>query len=91
MEWKLFATFAEAAGSGTVAVDPGPDATVGDALDALVAAHPDLEPLVFDSEAVRGHVTLMRNGEPASVDDPVEAGDELAAFPPVSGGQSSRS
>jgi molybdopterin synthase sulfur carrier subunit len=86
MEWKLFANFAEATGSRTVAVDPGPDATVGDALDALVAAHPDLEPLVFESDAVRGHVTLMRNGRPASVDDPADPGDELAAFPPVSGG-----
>jgi molybdopterin synthase sulfur carrier subunit len=89
VRWKLFANLAEAAGDRTVRVDAdlGPDATVGDALDALVEAHPDLDPLVrADDGGVREHVNLLRNGEGVDLDAPVEEDDELALFPPVSGG-----
>jgi molybdopterin synthase sulfur carrier subunit len=86
-EWKLFANLAEAvdARSVDVSVDGG-DATVRDALDALVTAHPALEPLVLEDGELQGHVNLLRNGEPASLDDDLAAGDELAIFPPVTGG-----
>lgn len=86
--WRLFATLAEAAGGRrevVVAVD-GPEPTVGDALDALLDAHPDLEPLVVEDGALRPQVNLLVNGDRVSLDDPVSADDEFALFPPVSGG-----
>jgi molybdopterin synthase sulfur carrier subunit len=89
VEWTLFATLAEAAGGRTVTVDVSEDPTVGDALDALVAAHPALDPLVFDgddSDRLRDSVNVLRNGEVTDLDAPATADDELAAFPPVSGG-----
>jgi molybdopterin synthase sulfur carrier subunit len=90
MEWKLFANLAEAAGdrSPEVALEGvGPDPTVGDALDALVAAYPDLDPLVFDEEGrLRDHVNVVRNGDPTDLEATVGPDDELALFPPVSGG-----
>jgi molybdopterin synthase sulfur carrier subunit len=90
VEWRLFANLAEATGSRSVEVDvaTGPDAeaTVGDALATLVDAHPDLEPLVLADGELRDHINLLRNGSPTDPGDPVEADDELAIFPPVTGG-----
>ncbi|MFB6233675.1 MAG: ubiquitin-like small modifier protein 1 [Haloarculaceae archaeon] len=91
MEWRLFATLAEAAGEDTVEVGPEDEATLREAFDALLEAHPDLEPEVLDEdEQLYSHVRLLVDGK-----DPFQAegwatvvdGDsELALFPPVSGG-----
>jgi len=92
MHWRLFATLAETAGETEVPVDPGTDATVGDALDALLAARPDLESEVLDEDGdLYDHVRLLHEGrdpftEADGLDTAVAKGDELALFPPVSGG-----
>ncbi|WP_132057908.1 ubiquitin-like small modifier protein 1 [Halorussus amylolyticus] len=90
MEWKLFADLAEIAGGKQVEVDAEPGDTVGEALSALVADHPDLEDRVYDDGDLREHINVLRNGENVSdkrgLDTELEAGDELALFPPVSGG-----
>jgi molybdopterin synthase sulfur carrier subunit len=91
MQWKLFADLAEVAGTDTAPVD-GDAATVGEALDALLAAHPALADRVRDDDGtVYDHVNVLRNGTDvtatdAGLDAGLEAGDELALFPPVSGG-----
>lgn len=86
MQWKLFADLAEAAGERTVTVEDDA-ATVGDALDALLAAKPALEARALDDDGeLRGDVNLLKNGESVDADEGVAAGDELALFPPVSGG-----
>ena len=92
MHWRLFATLAEAAGDTEVEVDVESGATVGDAFDALLAAHPALEDEVLDDDGnFYDHVRLLHEGQdPFSAadgfDTPVDIGDELALFPPVSGG-----
>jgi molybdopterin synthase sulfur carrier subunit len=92
MRWKLFANLAETAGDREVTVETPPDPTVGDALDALLAAHPGLEGELFDEDgALYDHVRLLHEGvdpfaEADGLDTPVEPDDELALFPPVSGG-----
>ncbi|PSP86412.1 molybdopterin synthase sulfur carrier subunit [Halobacteriales archaeon QS_1_68_17] len=92
MRWKLFANLAEAAGAREVEVSVDPGGTVGDALDALLDEHPDLEPLVLDDDGdLRDHIRLLHNGEnpftaASGYDTSLDAGDELALFPPVSGG-----
>lgn len=89
MEWRLFADLADVAGSRRIAVD-GEPATVGEALDALLEVHPALRERVLDeSGELEEHVNLLVNGSAVtdeSLDAPVEPGDELAMFPPVSGG-----
>jgi len=89
MEWKLFADLAETAGGKTVAVEDDAE-TVGEALDALLSAHPELERQLLDDDgAVREHVNVLHDGGNLGEDGlatPVEDGDELALFPPVSGG-----
>jgi molybdopterin synthase sulfur carrier subunit len=92
MEWRLFANLAEAAGTKHVTVDAGPGDTFGDAFEQLLEAHPDLEPEVLDEDGgLHDHVRVLRNNENPFVtgdgfDTELEEGDELAMFPPVSGG-----
>ncbi|WP_410766959.1 ubiquitin-like small modifier protein 1 [Haloferax sp. DFSO60] len=87
MEWKLFADLAEVAEARTVSVEVQTNATVGEALDALFQAHPALESRVIaDDGGLHDHINVLRNGEPAELGMPAETGDELALFPPVSGG-----
>lgn len=90
MEWKLFADLAEIAGDRVVEVDADPGDTVGDALDALLEAHPDLRDRILDDGEIAEHINVLRNGRNVVHGDDLDAtldeGDELALFPPVSGG-----
>ena len=93
MEWKLFADLAEAAGGKRVPLDLGPDATVRDALEELVETHPPLADRIFDADGeLQTHINVLRNGKNVimetedGLETPVEPEDELALFPPVSGG-----
>jgi molybdopterin synthase sulfur carrier subunit len=91
MEWKLFANLAEIAGDRRVSVDVESDATVGDALSALLDGRPALAARVLDDGGdLREHINVLRNGENVRAADGLETavdeGDELALFPPVSGG-----
>lgn len=90
--WKLFANIAETAGTKEVEVDVGPGDTFGDAFEALLETHPELREEVLDEEGeLRDHVRVLRNDRNPFVTDKghdtvLEEGDELALFPPVSGG-----
>lgn len=92
MHWKLFADLAEHAGDRTVSVSVEEGATVEDALEALLADRPALEERVLDEDRdLRPQINVLRNGrnvltEEAGLETPVDADDELALFPPVSGG-----
>lgn len=90
MEWRLFADIAETAGTHSVEFDGTDAGTVGDALEELFERHPELREPVLTDGAVADHLTILRNGEAISTDDdldtPVDETDELALFPPISGG-----
>jgi len=91
MEWKLFADLAEVGGDRRISVDVDAGATVGEALDALLADRPALRDRVLNDDGdVREHINVLRNGENVAhvdgLDTELEPGDELAMFPPVSGG-----
>ncbi|WP_246998557.1 ubiquitin-like small modifier protein 1 [Halosolutus gelatinilyticus] len=91
-EWKLFADLAERAGDKRVTVDADAGDTVGDALNALLADAPELETRVLDGEGeLRSQINVLRNGtnvlvEEEGLETELDEGDELALFPPVSGG-----
>jgi len=73
----LFASAREAAGTGRVEVE---GATVGEVLDAAVERFgPELA-------HVLAHSKVWLNGDPASREQPVPPGAEVAILPPVSGG-----
>jgi molybdopterin synthase catalytic subunit len=75
----LFATLKDRAGADQVALDLPDGATVSDARAALAAAYPALAPHLPTAVAAL-------NQEFAEPNDTVRPGDELAFFPPVSGG-----
>jgi molybdopterin synthase sulfur carrier subunit len=92
MEWKLFADLAEVAGDRHVEVALDDDATVEDAFEALLADRPALRDRVLDENGdLREHINVLCNGrnvfsEEEGWETTLSAGDELALFPPVSGG-----
>jgi molybdopterin synthase sulfur carrier subunit len=92
MHWKLFANLAETAGEREVTVDVESGDTFRDALDALLEQHPELhDEILSEDNAFHDHIRVLRNSHNPFVDDDgfdtvLEADDELALFPPVSGG-----
>ncbi len=92
MEWRLFANLAETAGEKRVTVSADAGDTFGDALEQLLEAHPELESEVLDEDGeLHEHIRVLRNDQNPFVagegfETVLEEGDELAMFPPVSGG-----
>ncbi|HZP72275.1 MAG TPA: ubiquitin-like small modifier protein 1 [Gaiellaceae bacterium] len=81
----------EAAGRRTVAVEA---ATVREALDALVAEHPALEPRVLAGDGVPSFLNVFVDGEDVRLLDgletPVGATSTVLLLPAVAGGCSLR-
>jgi MoaE-MoaD fusion protein len=76
---KLFATLRDRAGSSRVSVELPDDATVAVLLDRLTAGQPKLAPSLASC-------VVAVNQEFAFGSTPIRSGDEVALFPPVSGG-----
>lgn len=89
VRFKLFANFREAARQKEVEVATDGN-TVGDAIRSLVTQYPKLEPMVYQDGRVKQYVNVLLNGQTVKGDQvpsaPVKEGDEIALFPPVSGG-----
>lgn len=75
----LFATLKDRAGTKTVTIELPDSATISDAREALAAAYPALAAHLPTAIAAL-------NQEFADATDAIQPGDELAFFPPVSGG-----
>lgn len=93
MRWKLFATLAEATGESEVEVHTeAEDPTLRDALDALLSAYPSLEARILDEDdGLQDHIRLLCDGEDPFAEregwaTSLAEVEELALFPPVSGG-----
>ncbi|UWG48794.1 Molybdopterin converting factor, small subunit [Halanaeroarchaeum sp. HSR-CO] len=92
MQVKLFADLAEVAGEKHVDLDLEAGATVTDVVDALVDTHPGLGEQILDEDGdLAEQFNVLQNGANVfatgdGMETPVEADDELALFPPVSGG-----
>ena len=76
---RLFASFREAVGGGTLQWDAPEGATVAEVVAALHRAYPGLGPAVDKA-------LLAVNQEYVGRDLRLNDGDELALIPPVSGG-----
>lgn len=90
MEWRLFATLAQTAGTDRVRIEEDAG-TVEEALEALVNRHPELDEEVFENGDLRDHLRLLVDGtdpfrEADGLATELEGEAELALFPPVSGG-----
>jgi MoaE-MoaD fusion protein len=76
---KLFATLKDLAGASTIALDLPQPATVESLKSAIAEQYPSLAPAV-------NSVLVAVNQEYAFNEHPVAPDDEIALFPPVSGG-----
>jgi molybdopterin converting factor subunit 1 len=76
---SLFARYREAVGRGRVEVEVAEGATVEDVWAALAAAHPALT-------RYRPHTLFAIGMDYVEPDHRVRPGEEVACFPPVSGG-----
>lgn len=85
---RLFSVFREKAGTSHAAVEVDSPATVRDIVRALVESFPVLAP--YAEAGAEASMLVSVNLEHASPDEPVREGDEVAVFPPVSGGDSPR-
>ncbi len=77
---RLFATMRDAAGKAVLETDLPSPATVSEVFRQLTLVHPELGPF-------RRSLLVAVNQEYAEWDRPVSEGDEIAFFPPVSGGR----
>lgn len=77
---RLFARYREAVGRDRVEVEVEAGATVEDVWAALAAAHPVLT-------RYRPHTLFAIGNEYVTPDHAVRPGEEVACFPPVSGGR----
>ena len=75
----FFATIAELAGTREMFLESAGIPDAGSVFDRIVRDVPSLEPR-------RNTILLAVNNEFARPDTPVRDGDEIALFPPVSGG-----
>ncbi len=75
----FFGSLAHDVGGGATELNLSDNATVGDALCALCAAHPALD-------RYRARLATAVNLEYVGAAHPLRGGDELALIPPVSGG-----
>lgn len=76
---QLFATLRDRAGARSISVDIADGATVAQLIERIAAAYPALAPSLPSS-------IVAVNQEFAFPPTPVREGDEVALFPPVSGG-----
>jgi molybdopterin converting factor subunit 1 len=74
----LFASYADALGASSLAMDLPGESTVGDVLSAIRARH--------GAERLPPTPLLALNERYASLDSVIREGDEVALIPPVAGG-----
>ena len=74
-------------GESSIDVDGG---TVGDALNNLVAQHPDLKPHLFNDSELRSFVNIFIADEDIrfmqGLDTEIESDDKLRIIPSIAGG-----
>jgi molybdopterin synthase sulfur carrier subunit len=80
---RLFADIRERAGEDEVEAE---GETVGEAVKNVVEQHPSLEERLYSDGELRSHLNLTADGEPVESEASVEGVEEVAVFPPVSGG-----
>jgi molybdopterin synthase sulfur carrier subunit len=80
---RLFADIREKAGESKVEAE---GETVGEVIENLVERYPSLEGRLFSDGELRSHLNLTADGEPVEPEASTEGVEEIAVFPPVSGG-----
>jgi molybdopterin synthase sulfur carrier subunit len=84
---RLFANFREFTKTGELKIEGN---TVRDVLEIICSKYPGLENILFKDGNLQPYVNIFLNGEnileSGGLDSSLKQGDEVAIFPPVSGG-----
>ncbi len=81
---KLYANLRKLAGTKEVSI---PGASLEAVLSELVKRSPALERILLENGHIRPHVIITKNGHPTTdMNAPVIEEDEIAIFPPITGG-----
>jgi MoaD family protein len=81
---KLFANLRKVAGTREVSIT---GTSAGTVLSELVKQYPLLEPHLLENGQIRPHAIITINGHPTvDMSAPVAEYDEIAIFPPITGG-----
>jgi molybdopterin synthase sulfur carrier subunit len=84
---RLFANFREFTKTGELEIEGN---TIRDVLEKICSKYPGLENIIFEGGNLIPYVNIFLNGENAigsgRLDSSLKHGDEIAIFPPVSGG-----
>lgn len=81
---RLFANFREFTKTKEVEIE---GSTVRDVLIALCQKYPGLADMIFSNGNLRPYINIFLNGKNIpSLDTSLKPADEIAIFPPVSGG-----
>ena len=84
---RLFANLREIVGNPRLVLEAS---TIREVLTTLRLEHPALQPLLCEDGEVRPYITILINGknirDMESLATILSDGDEVAIFPPVSGG-----
>ncbi|MCJ7638782.1 MAG: MoaD/ThiS family protein [Euryarchaeota archaeon] len=84
---RLFANLREIVGNPRLVFEAS---TIRDVLMTLRSEHPALQPLLCEDGEVRPYITILTNGknirDMEALATILSDGDEVAIFPPVSGG-----
>lgn len=91
VKFKLFANFREAVRGKEVELEIKGD-TVDDAIKTLLERYPNLAPMTLQDGKIKPYVNILLNTQKISAAGPgglssiIKENDEIALFPPVSGG-----
>jgi molybdopterin synthase sulfur carrier subunit len=84
---RLFANLREIVGKPQLILEAS---TIREVLTTLRSTHPALQPLLCEDGEVRPYITILINGknirDMEALATTLSDGDEVAIFPPVSGG-----
>ena len=84
---RFFANFREFTKTSELGIEGD---TVGEILETICNKFPGLDRILFSNGKLQPYVNIFLNGEnvpgPDGLDKSLHQGDEIAIFPPVSGG-----
>lgn len=84
---RLFANFREFTKTGELEIEGN---TIRDVLESICSKYPGLENILFKDVDLQPYVNIFLNGEnvigSGGLDSLLKHNDEIAIFPPVSGG-----